>query len=698
MSLFKLTLILAVPALAILALTAGLAAPTDAAAPPKLEHFDPTFPDPSLDPCTDFYKYACSKWQAANPIPDDQVAWGTGSGLQYWNETILRETMESAAGAGSSRTPTQQKIGDYWQACSNVEVLNKAGLRDLKPELDRIAGIKNKSALAAQIAHMHQSLPGAWQQSDNQTDIVLFGLGSQPDFDDASIVIAAFDQAGLGMPGRDFYLSTDAKSVEIRSQYEKHVSKMLELAGESPAKAAADAKTVLALETSLAKAQVDNVTRRDPKSMNNKMSLDQVRAMAPSFDWSQYLQLVGAPAPHHYIVTSPKYFKGLEQELKQRSLEDWKTYLRWFLVHDSAPYLPTAFVEENWGFYSRTLLGAKQQRPRWRRCVAAADRDLGDALGQAYVARAFPPENKERMLDMVHHIENALDSDIDTLEWMSASTRQQAKVKLKAMVEKIGYPDRWIDYSSVKISPDSYLDNVHAATSFEFRRQLAKIGKPADRNDWTMTPPTINAYNDPLTNTINFPAGILQPPYFEASKDDAVNYGAIGMVIGHEIIHGFDDQGRKFDDKGNLRDWWTEADASAYESRGKCIVDQYSQEIPEAGVKQNGNLTLGEDTADNGGMRLAFMALEEKLKVGGTSVDTKGTDGWTPRQRFFLSFANSWCSQYRPELMRTVVLTNPHSIPKYRVNNTVANSPDFQQAFGCQKGTPMARENACRVW
>ena len=697
MSIFKLCVIVCLPCLAILALAGG-PNPTDTPAPPKLEHFDPTFTDSSLDPCTDFYKYACSKWQAANPIPADQVAWGTGSGLQYWNETILKETMESAASATTNQTPIQQRIGSYWQACTNVDALNKAGLKDLAPELDRISKLKSKAELAPAIAHIHKTLPGAWQQDDNQTDVVLFGFDSQPDFDDASIVIAAIDQAGLGLPGRDFYLKDDEKSVEIRKGYEKHVAKMLSLAGETPDQAAADAKTVLSLETSLARAQVDNVTRRDPKQMNNKMSLEQVRALTPSFDWNQYLKLVGAPAPRHYIVTSPKFFTGLEQELKQRPLEDWKTYLRWFVVHDSAPYLPTAFVDENWDFFSRTLLGAKQQRPRWRRCVAAADRDLGDALGQAYVARAFPAESKERMLQLVHDVEKALDRDVDTLDWMSPATRQQAKVKLQAMKEKIGYPDKWIDYSSVTITPDSYLNNVHSATTFEFQRQLNKIGKPANRMDWTMTPPTINAYNDPLTNTINFPAGILQPPYFEPSKDDAVNYGAIGMVIGHEIIHGFDDQGRKFDSQGNLRDWWTDADAKSYETRGKCISDQYSQEIPEAGVKQNGELTLGEDTADNGGIRLAFMALEDKLKIAGKSVDAKGEDGWTPRQRFFLSFANSWCTQYRPELMRTVVLTNPHSIPKYRVNNTVANSPEFSQAFGCKKGSPMARENACRVW
>jgi endothelin-converting enzyme/putative endopeptidase len=693
-------LFLAIPIFAIAAFSAdpnSSPAPADSAAP-KLEHFDPTLPDMNLDPCTDFYKYSCSKWISSNPIPADQVAWSTGSGLQYWNENILRETLEGAAAAGGQSTPLQRQLGSYWQACINTDAINKAGLRYLQPELAQINAMKNKAELAELIAHHHLTLPGAWQQDDNQTDTVLFGFDSQPDFDDASIVIAAVDQAGLGMPSRDFYLNTDAKSVEIRNAYEKHVAKMFELADEEPPQAAADAKTVLSLETALARAQVDNVTRRDPKSQNNKMSLQQLRALTPSFNWDEYLRIVGAPAPKHYIVTSPKYFTALEKEIKTRPLSDWKTYLRWYAIHDSAPHLPTAFVDENWDFFSRVLNGAKQQRPRWRRCVAAADRDLGNAVGQAYVARAFPPESKARMLEMVHDIETALDRDIDTLDWMSPATRQQAKVKLQGMVEKIGYPDQWIDYSSVKVTPDSYLKNVHATTDFEFRRQLAKIGKPANRREWTMTPPTINAYNDPPTNTINFPAGILQPPYFELSKDDAVNYGAIGMVIGHEIIHGFDDQGRKFDDKGNLRDWWTDADGKQYETRGKCIVDQYSQEVPEAGVKQNGELTLGEDTADNGGIRLALMALEEKLKRNGKTLDDKGDDGWTYRQRFFLSFANSWCGSYRPELTRTVVLTDPHSLPRYRVNNPISNTLEFRQAFGCKAGAPMARENACRVW
>jgi putative endopeptidase len=666
---------------------------------PKLEHFDLSLIDKSLDPCQDFYQYACSKWNAANPIPADQVAWGTGSGLQYWNENILREALQKAAVQTSNRTDYEQEIGDYWAACMDESGIEAAGTRDLKHELEQISLMTSKSQLADQVAHIHMAVPGAWEGDDNQTRAALLGFAQGQDFDDASKVVASIDQGGLGLPNRDFYIKDDAKSKEILSQYDAHISKMLALSGESAQQAAADAKTIVAMETAMAQVQMDNVARRDPKNLNNKMSLEQVQALTPSFDWKHYIAVVGAPpSPPHYLVTSPQFFRGLEPIIQQRSLDDWKVYLRWHLVHGSAPYLNKALVDENWNFYFHTLLGSKQQLPRWRRCVRAADRDLGMALGQAYVAAAFPPESKQRTVALVNDVEHALDQDITNIDWMQPATKEQAKIKLHAVEDKVGYPDHWRDYSSVKITNNSYVDNVREATAFEFRRQLNKIGKPVDREEWTMTPPTINAYYDPQLNTINFPAGILQPPFFDSNMEDAVNYGAVGMVIGHEITHGFDDEGRKFDAQGNLRDWWTAADAKAYDERGECIADEYTEEIPEAGVKQNGHLTQGEDTADNGGLRLAFMALSNKLQASGKSVDAKDADGWTPRQKFFLSFANSWCTQYRPELMRTVVLTNPHSIPKYRVNNVVSNMPEFQEAFTCKKGTPMVRANQCRVW
>jgi endothelin-converting enzyme/putative endopeptidase len=675
-------------------------APADEAKIPKLEHFDPNLVDKSLDPCNDFYKYACNKWLTANPIPPDQVYWSTGSGLQLWNENLLRETLEAASKNDQSRTAGQQRIGDYWTACMDEGGIEAAGLKPLQPELGRIAALKSKKEITLEIARLHHMYPGAWQQDDNQTNSPFFGFTGQPDYDDASKVVAQIDQGGLSLPNRDYYLKTDDKSKELLAKYRTHIHKMFVLAGESETQATADAGVVIDLETAMAQAQMDNVKRRDPKNINNKMSLAQVRELAPSIDWDAYLQSVKAPASDHYIVTAPEFFRAEEKLIAARPLDHWQTYLRWQLIHESAPYLNKTVVDENFDFFARTLAGAEKQQPRWRRCVRAADRDLGEALGQAYVDRAFPPDSKARTLQMVHSIENALSGDIQSLNWMSSATKEQAMVKLKGIEDKIGYPSHWRDYSSVKIGRDSYLNNVGQASSFEFERWVAKVGKPVDRSEWTMTPPTINAYYDPQLNTINFPAGILQPPFFDPTKDDAVNYGAIGMVIGHEIIHGFDDQGRKFDAHGNLRDWWTADDGKQYDDRGKCISDEYTQDVPDAGagVKQNGLLTQGEDTADNGGNRLALNALEATLKQQGKSLEDKGADGWTYRQRFFLSNAYSWCANVRPEVTRLIVTTDPHSMPVFRIDNVISNMPEFQQAFACKAGQKMVRANACRVW
>ena len=677
-------------------LAASAQNPAPSAELPKLDQFDPKLADDSVDPCVDFYKYACNKWMAANPIPADQVTWGHGSPLQLWNETVLRQTLEKAAAGGAERNAVDKQIGDYYAACMDEKGIEAAGVKAIKPELDRINAIKNNKQLPEALARLHQTIPGAWQLDDNQTNAAGFGFSGAQDLDDATKVVAWVDQGGMSMPGRDFYIDNAEKSQEIRKKYLEHLRKMFALAGESDKQAQADAATVMEMETAMARSAMENVKRRDPKNLNNKMTMQQLQALTPSFDWKRYFGLVDAPAPERYIVTSPEFFRAFEQLIKQHPVEHWKTYLRYQLLHGAAPYLNDAIVRENFDFYSRTLQGRKEMLPRWRRCVRAADRDLGEALGQAYVNVAFPPESKERTLKLVKAVEGALDRDIKDLDWMTPATKKEAAVKLLAIEDKIGYPNSWRDYSTVKVGRDSWFNNVQQATNFEFERWVHKIGKPVDRAEWQMTPPTINAYYDAQLNTINFPAGILQPPYFDKDRDDAVNYGAIGMVIGHEITHGFDDQGRKFDDKGNLRDWWTPTDAAEYEKRGKCISDEYSQQIPEAGVKQNGLLTQGEDTADNGGLRLAMMALEDVSQ--GKDLDTKEADGWTPRQRFFLSYANSWCNNVRPEVARTIVLTNPHSLPKYRVNNVVTNVPDFRKAFGCKVGQPMARENACRVW
>jgi putative endopeptidase len=686
--------------LAIAAISVCIAGAQTTASPaqlPTLAHFSASVVDASVNPCDDFYKYVCSKWTAANPIPADQPYWGTWSPLDLWNETVLVQTLEKIKADDPKRTPNEQKTGDYYFSCMDEGTIERQARAWLKPELDRIAALKTKRDLAVEVAHLHQTIGGAWAGSDNQTNAALLGFAGGADYNDASRNVAQIDQGGMGMPARSFYLDQDDKSKQIRAKYLEHVRKMLALAGEPDAQSRGAAATVLAIETELARNAMDPIARRDPHNLNNKMSLAEVKALTPSFDWDAYLALVKAPASPYYIVSAPAFFKGLETAIAAHSLDQWKAYLRWQMLHGSAKSLSTAFVNENFDFFNRTLFGAEKLQPRWRRCVRAVDADLGEALGQVYVARAFPLERKVRVDRMVRDIETEMAKDIDAQNWMTPQTKRLATEKLHAVVNKIGYPGQWRDYSALSIGRASYLENRHRAAYFEFERWAAKIGKPVDRTEWAMTPPTVNAYEDPQTNTINFPAGILQPPLFGAD-DDATNYGAAGAVMGHELIHSFDDQGRKFDAKGNLKEWWQAADASAYEQRGACIAKEYTQMTPEAGVKQDGKMTQGEDTADNGGIHLAFLAYQDALKRQGKQLDAKEADGLTPRQRFFESYAFMWCSQWRPEMMRTLVLSNPHSIDRYRVNNVVSNMPEFSKAFSCRAGQPMVHENACRVW
>lgn len=683
------------------ALAAGAQTASSPAQPltilPELTRFSPAVVNRSVNPCDDFYKYVCSNWIAANPIPADRPNWGTWSPLQFWNESVLVQTLQKISGNDPKRGPNEQKAGDYYFACMDEGRIDRETRVWLRPELARIADLKNKRDLAAEIAHLHQTIPGAWAGSDNQTNAALFGFAGGADYNNAAQNVPQIDQGGMGMPARSFYLDQDDKSKQIRAKYQEHVRNMLTLAGESAAQAGGDAATVLAIETELAKNQMDAVARRDPRNVNNRMSLAEVKALTPSLDWDRYLALVNAPAAPVYLVSAPQFFKGLEGVMQHHSLDQWKAYVQWQMLHGSAPALSAAFVNEDFDFYGRTLNGTQRLEPRWRRCVRDVDFELGEALGQAYVSRAFPPESKARVLQMVQDIKGEMAKDIQAQNWMTAQTKQIAIAKLRAVLNKVGYPDRWRDYSALSTSRASYLENRQHTAGFEFERWVHKIGQPVDRMEWQMTPPTVNAYEDPQTNTINFPAGILQPPIF-GSKDDAMNYGAAGAVMGHELIHGFDDQGRKFDAQGNLKDWWQPTDASAYEQRGACIANEYTQMIPDAGVRQNGKMTQGEDTADNGGIHLALLALQDDLARQGKSLDRIEADGLTPRQRFFESYAFMWCDEYRPELMRTQVLTNPHTIPRYRVNNVVSNMPEFWQAFSCHKGQPMGRENACRVW
>ncbi len=695
MHLFRIVAVLAALAGAALA----QAAPSGTSASlPKREHFNPEQVDKALDPCNDFFQYACSKWIKANPIPPDQAGWGTFNSLGLWNVTAVRNTLEQAA-AAPNPTPAEQKIGDYYASCIDEASINKAGLTALQPTLDRIAKLQDKSQLPELVAYIHQIIrPANLNFIDAQYPGVLFGIYAQPDFDDARSVLAAIDQSGMGMPAREFYLKEDEKSKQIREKYLKYVARMLELSGEAQAQAAADSQSILSMETALANAAMDIVLRRDPKNQNNKMSLQQLDALTPSFTWARYFQAMQAPATPQYLVIAPDFFRGMQKLIAAEPIEHWRAYLRYSTLRLLAASLSQPFVEENFDFFGRTLGGAREIQPRWRRCSIYGDADLGEAVGQAYVAQYFPPGNKERMLELVKALESALHRDIDSLSWMSLETKKRAHAKLEAQVDKIGYPDHWRDYSSLEIKRDDFPGNVQRAASFEIHRRLALAGKPSDRYLWAMTPPTVNAYEDPQTNTINFPAGILQPPFFDAAQIDAVNFGGIGAVIGHEITHGYDDQGRKFDAEGNLRDWWTAADAAAYEKRDTCITDEYTQDVPEAGVKQNGKLSAGEDTADNGGIHIALAALENRLKAKGKDLDSPAEAGLTQAQTFFLSYANIWCGDLRPEAARTAVLTQGHSLNRYRVNNVVGNVNEFAQAFGCHAGQPMVRANACRVW
>jgi putative endopeptidase len=682
------------------AVSAAAAPPAAPEAMPALEHFSPDQADASADPCNDFFQYACGKWMKAHPIPADQAGSGTFYSLLVWNVAAVRNTLEEAT-KKQQRTPVEQKAGDYYGACMDEAALDKAGIAPLEPELDRIASLRDKSGLPEVIASIHQMIrPANLSFIEAQYQGVLFGIYSQPDYDDARTTLAALDQSGMGLPGREFYLGDDAKSKEIREAYATYVTKLLALSGESEAQAADDAKAVFAIENGLAHAAMEIVARRDPKNLNNKMSLAQVQALTPSFDWKRYLAAMHAPASPQYVVLAPDFFRGVEKLIAAEPIDHWRAYLRYSTLRFMASSLSQPFVDLNFDFFGRRLSGSQQNQPRWRRCSQYADVDLGEALGQAYVAEYFPPDSKARMVTMVKAIEKALHEDIDAAAWMSAETKKRAHAKLSAQIDKIGYPDKWRDYSSLEIKRNDFLGNVARSSRFEIEHRVSKFGQPSDRQEWGMTPPTVNAYEDPQGNTINFPAGILQPPFFDATQIDAVNYGAIGSVIGHEITHGFDDQGRKFDGDGNLRDWWTDADATNYDARDKCIQDEYTQDVPEAGpgVRQNGKLSAGEDTADNGGVRLALAALLGTLEAQGKGLDAKAESGLSEAQTFFLSYANVWCGENRPEAARTAVMTQGHSLNRYRVNNVVANIPEFARAFGCHVGQPMARENACRVW
>jgi endothelin-converting enzyme/putative endopeptidase len=641
--------------------------------------------DRSVDPCTDFFRYSCGAWLKKNPIPPDQARWDVYAKLAEDNQRFLWGILDEAAKPTPRRSLVESEIGDYFHACMDESAVEKAGVAPLKPGLAEIAALKSTRDLGAFLGREHLNIAGSH---------MVFGFGSNQDFADSSQVIAFASAGGLGLPDRDYYVKTDAKSVETREKYVAHVQKMFELTGEEPQTAKTHAQTVMDMETALAKVSLTRVEKRDPYKVFHKMTRAELQALTPAFQWAAYFKTANVPDSSTINVTEPAFYKELQRLLQSKSLADWKTYLRWHLMHAKAPYLSSPFVMANFDFYSKYLQGLEVLPPRWKRCVRRVDADLGEALGQVFVQKTFGGDTKQRALVMTDGIEAAMESEIRQLPWMGEATKQRALEKLHGIVNKIGYPDKWRDYSSIKIAREDYFGNVEGATAFESRRELAKIGKPVDKTEWQMTPPTVNAYYDPQMNDINFPAGVLQPPLFDPKVDDAPNYGDTGATIGHELTHGFDDEGRQFDAKGNLKDWWTKSDAEEFQKRADCVSEQYSSYIIVDDIRINGKLTLGEDVADLGGTFLAYLAWKSATK----GQDLKPMDGLTPDQRFFVGMAQWACGDERRETKRMDAITNPHSPLEYRVNGVVSNMPEFSQAFACRLGQPMVRAKPCKVW
>lgn len=652
---------------------------------PKIIHgFDRSAIDATAKPCNDFFQYACGSWVKQNPIPADQSSWGRFNELAENNRLILRGILQKAQEAPPSAPAETRKIGDYYAACMDEARANSLGSKPLDPLMAQVAEVSDKKAFAALVGGMQRrGFP------------MMFSFGSGQDFQDASEQIAVIDQGGLGLPDRDYYLKDEERFQKIRTAYVAHLQKMFELAGDTADAAANHAAAVMGIEKALAEASMDRVARRDTRNLDHRMPITEAAKLFPNFDLAAYLSAAGAPPSGDINVYVPAFLKGLNQQIEETSLDNWKTYFRWHVLNAAASMLSDAFVNEDFDFYGKTLQGRKELPERWKRCVSATDGALGDALGKVFVEDTYGKQGEARMSAMVKNLELALRADIESVPWMTPATRKQALIKLDAITNKIGHPKKWKDYSSVTITRQDRLANQMNADRYQWDRDMAKIGAPVDKGEWFMTPPTVNAYYDPQNNNINFPAGILQPPFFDKSVDDAVNYGAIGAVIGHELTHGFDDEGRRFDAEGNLKDWWSEADAKAFEERTKCFVEEYGGFRAIDDVHLNGELTLGENVADNGGLRLALMALDRAMSKRQLS---RKIDGFTGPQRFFLGFAQIWCGEYTPEAARLRAQTDPHSPGKYRVNGTVSNMPEFAEAFGCKAGDAMVRAQACRVW
>jgi putative endopeptidase len=668
-----------------LSLSATSQAPSEAALPysPSL---DVTSMEKTIDPCVDFYTYSCGGWQKKNPIPADQTSWSVYAKLYQDNVKFLRGILEEAAATKTGRDKVTQEIGDFYGACMDEGAVNQRGTRAIQPQLDAIAAMKSIRDVAPLTAHVTLPFGGT----------MLFGAGSTQDPDNSEQVIADLDQGGLGLPDRDYYTKEDDKSKEIRERYLLHMQAVFQLLSDKPDAAKKNADTVMRMETALAKASWTRVEQRNPYNLKNKMKMGDLEHLARSFDWKTYYRESRYPQFETVNVESPKFYRQMGESLTAEPLENWKTYFRFHVANSYSPFLSQPFVDENFKFYRAYLRGAKEQQPRWRRCVQDTDYNLGEALGQAYVAKVFSPELKAEALDMVDRIEEAMRERIAQLDWMSAQTKQRALAKLAGIRNKIGYPDKWRDYSSIQLSPTDFAGNMERAGAFELHRQINKIGLPVDHGEWGISAATVDAYFNPQMNDINFPAGVLQPPVYDRKMDDAPNYGDTGGTIGHELTHGFDDEGSQFDAKGNLKDWWTKEDREKFDARTKCVDDQYSAYVAVDDVHLNGKLTLGENVADLGGEILAFMAWQRKTK----DMKLQPMDGLTPEQRFFVGFAQWDCANERPDDLRMRATTDPHSPAKYRINGVIVNMPEFTNAFGCKAGQPMVRpaEQICKVW
>jgi predicted metalloendopeptidase len=649
--------------------------------------FDVSRMDKSVAACQDFYQYANGNWLKTTEIPAAFSSWGSFNILAENNRKTLREILEEAAKKTDAKKGSiDQKIGDFYSSCVDEAKREAEGSKPLMPELARIDKITDVKGIQAQVAHMHQMAVST-----------LFGFGSLPDLKNSAQVIGFAGQGGLSLPTNEYYTKTDDKSKVLRQKFVQHVTRMFELVGDSPERATANAGTVMTIQTRLAENSRNPVELRDLSKQYHIMGPKELAELTPAFSWGDYFAALGQPRDLTINVAHPEFFKAVDKILGEVSVADWKTYLRWHLISAAAPALSSKFEAESFEFNGKVLAGRKEEYPRWRRCVAATDGQLGEALGQAYVARAFTPESKRRMQAMVNNLIEAFRVRVNRLDWMSDSTRKEALAKLTAFKQKIGYPEKWIDYSTLEVNRDSYVQNVMRAGQFEVRRDLNKIGKPVDRTEWGMTPPTVNAYNNWLMNEIVFPAGILQAPFFSAEADDAINYGAIGAVIGHEITHGFDDQGAKFDLQGNLKDWWTPEDLKKFEARSECIVNQFGAYEVEPGLKMTGKLVSGESIADLGGLQVAYDAFMKSLEG---KPRPKDIDGLSPEQRFFLGWAQVWSAKYTPEIARLITQSDPHPISRFRVNGPLSNMPEFAAAFQCKASDPMVRpeKDRCHIW